>query len=222
MIPKIIKAALRLCLPFLLCTVSLNSSVQAQTRSKSFRKTEPNVHAPELYANRIKIKLSLVDLPGAVESESYWEVSYQIYFISEASLQAAIKNVPTGGWNPTPADFPGRILLGQDTFRRNRLRTLADRTYLSKAIPLKAKVPDKMRTKFATILTSYSVKIFDARLQSNIYKAGTFAGQPFTEDPAAGGREIARTLLYANFYVNPKGRLFYSQRPRNSDSTTWP
>jgi hypothetical protein len=218
---KIIKAALRLSMPLLLCAVSLNSSAQAQTRSKSYRKIEPNVYAPDLYADRIKIKLSLVDLPGAVESKSYWEASYQIFFISEANLQAALKNAPAGGWNPTPADFPGRILLGQGTFRRNRLRTLTDRTYLSRAIPLKVRVPDKLRTKFATILTSYSVKIFDARLKSNIYKAGTFATQPFMDDPASGGNETARSLLYANFYVSSNGHLFYSQKPRNSENTTW-
>jgi hypothetical protein len=200
----------------------LTFHAQGQRRVRTIKKAEPNVHAANLYADRIKLKLTLINLPGADEPGSTWEASYQIYFISEENFKNALRSAPQGGWNPSPADFPGRILLGEGRIKRTPLRTLAERTYMSKPLPLKGKVADGSRTKFATILTSYSVKIFDARLKSNIYRAGTFVAKPFTGDASAGENEAARTLLYANFYVSPNGQLFYSQRPRNTEATTWP
>jgi hypothetical protein len=211
-----------LCLTLALCAFFLMPSVSGQTRSVDARKNEPNVYAPHLYSDRLKIKMTLINLPGADDPDSFWEASYQIFFISEENLKKAFAKAPSGGWNPTPADFPGRILLGEGKLKQTSLRTLSDRTHVSQAIPLKMKVPDKFRTKNATILTSYSVKIFDGRLKSNIYRAGTFAAKPFINDAAAGGNETARTLLYANFYVTPGGQMFYSQLPRNSESTKWP
>ncbi|HVF56802.1 MAG TPA: hypothetical protein VM934_11670 [Pyrinomonadaceae bacterium] len=166
--------------------------------------------------------MTLINLPGAEEAGSYWEASYQIFFVAESNYEKALKGAPAGGWNPSPASFPGRVLLGEGRIKRTSLRTLADRTYLSKGVELKARVPDKFRTKYASILTSYSVKIFDARLKSNIYRSGIFVARPFTGDSSAGEFEVARTMLHANFYVSPKGQLFYSQWPRNSSSTTWP
>jgi hypothetical protein len=201
---------------------ALSLCAVAQDNSTRFRRMEPNVYAPNLYADHLKLKLTLINLPGAGERNSSWEVSYQLYFIPESAYMKALKRAPQGGWNPTLADFPEHILLGRQHLKRASLYTLSDRTFLSRAIPLKAKVPDKQRTKFATILTSYTVKIFDARLKSTIYRTGLFVAQPFTSDSETGGKEVARTLLYANFYVNPDGQLFYSQRPRNSESTTWP
>lgn len=214
---KTIKDAL--CLILALYLFSLTPSVQGQATSTRVRIIEPNVYAPNLYADRIKLKMTLINLPGADSPDSFWEGSYQIYFISEENFQKAMQKAPSGGWNPTPADFPGRILLGEGKIRQTSLRTLSDRTFISRAMPLKMRVPDKLRTKYATILTSYSVKIFDARLNSNIYRAGMFVAKPFSD---TDGSEVARTLLYANFYVSPNGQLFYSQRPRNSQATTWP
>jgi len=49
-----------------------------------FRKLEPNLYSPQLYAEKLKIKFSLVDLPGSKDARSTWEVSYRLYFISEA------------------------------------------------------------------------------------------------------------------------------------------
>lgn len=219
---QIIKPAICLCLTLAFGAFAATPPAHGQTQSKTLRRVEPNVHAPQLYADRIKIKMTLINLPGAEEPGSYWEASYQIFFISESNLKKKLENAPEGGWNPTPADFSGRILLGEGKLKRTSLHTLPERTYVSKAIPLKMKVPDKSRTKYASILTSYSVKIYDARLKSNIYRSGTFVAKPFTDTPAAGGNEAARTLLHANFYVSPNGHLFYSQRPRDSASTTWP
>lgn len=217
---KIMKAMLRLCLMLALCAF-FPTPAQGQGRSVDARKIEPDVYAPRLYTDRLKIKMMLINLPGADTPGSFWEASYQIFFISEANLKKAFAKAPSGGWNPTPADFPGRVLLGEGKLKQTNLRTISDRTHLSRAIPLKAKVPDKLRTKNATILTSYSVKIFDARLNSNFYRSGTFAAPPFIDDQTAGGKETARTMLHANFYITPGGKMFYSQKPRNPESTTW-
>jgi hypothetical protein len=217
---KIMKAALLLCMATALHSFLSATPVLRQTPNTRVKEIEPDVHAPNLYSDSLKLKMTLINLPGAAEAGSSWEVSYQVFFVPEAKVREMLKGRPSGGWNPTPADFPGRILLGEGKLRRTSLRALSDRTYLSADIPLKARVRDKDRTKFATILTSYSVKIFDAGLKSSIYRSGTFVTRPFADDP--GGGATARTLLYANFYVSPQGRLFYSQWPRNSESTTWP
>lgn len=219
---KVIKAASCLCLALALCPSLLATPVRGQARGRSVRKLEPNVHAPNLYADRIKLKMTLINLPGADEPGSYWEASYQVFFIAEADFRNALRGAPAGGWNPTPENFPGRVLIGEGRIRRTSLRTLAERTFTSRPFALKAKVPNKSRTKFATLLTSYSVKIFDSRLNSNIYRSGTFVTRPFTGDASAGEGEAARTLLYANFFVGPSGHLSYSQWPRNSEATTWP
>jgi hypothetical protein len=218
---KITKAAAAwLCLLFALCSFAPGSSARAQAPSTGFKEIEPNVHAPQFYSDHLNLKMTLVNLPGAGEPGSSWEASYQIFFIAEADFKRAIAGRPPGGWNPTPADFPTRLMLGQGTFKRASLQTLPDRSYLSSNIPLKMKVADRDRTKYAVIMTSYSVKIFDARLKTSVYRSGVFIARPFVEE--AGGGESARRLLHANFFVNPEGRLFYSQRPRNSEATTWP
>lgn len=219
---KFIKAASCLGLALALCSSPLAAPVLGQGRRTNVRKLEPNVYAPHLYTNRLKLKMTLINLPGADEPGSYWEASYQVFFISESNYQNALRGAPRGGWNPTPENFPGRVLLGEGRLRRNSLRTLTERTYLSRAFPFRSRVADGARTKYGTILTSYSVKIFDSRLKSNIYRSGTFVTRPFTGDAAAGEAEAARTMLYANFYVGPGGQLSYSQWPRNSEATTWP
>jgi hypothetical protein len=218
--PKLTKAAPWLCLLLALCSLPSGSTAHAQAPSTGFKEIEPNVHAPQFYSDRLNLKMTLVNLPGADEPGSSWEASYQIFFVSEADFKKVLNARPAGGWNPTPADFPRRLMLGQGTFKRTSLRTLPDRSYLSGNIPLKMKVADKDRTKYAVLLTSYSVKVFDARLKSSVYRSGVFITRPFVEE--AGGGETARRLLYANFFVNPDGRLFYSQRPRNSEATSWP
>jgi hypothetical protein len=214
---RIGEAAPALCLTLALLIPFAATPARGQRKqNRNLREVEPNVYAPQLYADRLKLKLTLINLPGAPDPRSTWEASYQIYFIPESNFQSVLRSAPSGGWNPSPADFPGRILLGEGRIRRTSLRTLAERIHLSRGLALKSRVPDKMRTKFATIMTSYSVKIYDARLDSTVYRSGTFVAKPFADD------EGARTTLYANFYVSPTGQLFYSQRPRNSDATTWP
>ena len=91
---------------------------------RAHRRIEPNMLAPELYEDKLQKKFTLVDLPGARDTRSTWEGSYQLYFISEAEFEKVSQEVirrqqekeperKTFGWNPEPADFTGKILLAE-------------------------------------------------------------------------------------------------------------
>jgi hypothetical protein len=225
---------LLICLLFLApCVVTPPTVTKAQgqrSRATTFRRFEPNAYAPDLYADHLKLKLTLINLPGAVEAGSYWEVSYRIFFISEAEVQAVTEETrkrlaPNGGsfsWNPNPSMFPGKILLAQGNFKRRNLATLTDRTYIQDRILFKSRIPDKQRTKFATLMTSFSVKLYDARLKTTVYESSAWQTNPFDDDAAQPDRAAPRQILYANFFLSPQGQLFKSQWPRNGDSTNWP
>lgn len=201
-----------------LTSVSHGLARQAPADRKSFRTATPNLHAPELYSRAIKVRITLVDLPGAGDPTSRWEMSYRLYHISEESFDKAVRGRRSGGWDPTEADFPDRVLLGGGTFQRGPLSGLQDRTFLSPAVPFKSKVADKNRTKFAHLLIIYSLKISDARLHSTIYKSGSFFNDPFeTRD----GRDGARETFHLNFRVTPQGRVNASILPEHASATAW-
>jgi hypothetical protein len=173
--------------------------------------------------------MSLVDLPGSNEQASYWEVTYKLYFISEAEYYEVLNQIlkqsaPGGGavtWNPDPSAFPGKILLAEGEFKKTKLSSLQDRVYEREGVVFKSKIPDKDRTKYAQILSSYSVKIFDARLKTPIYRSGEYLTTPFTDNPEVKGNVIPRTTIYTNFFVTAKGQLFASQMPRGPQDKTW-
>jgi hypothetical protein len=185
---------------------------------KVFRKAVPNLHAPELFSRDLRMKIMLVNMPGAGVGGSTWELSYQLYFIPESAFRKATVGRPQGAWNPTPQDFPGRILLGEGRFGKSGLGTLRDRTYVSAPIPFKEKIADKARTKFSSLMVSYSLKIEDARLRTTIYDAKVFLTEPFEE---RAGRDVPRAVFPLNFYVTPRGKLYPSILPRETDSTEW-
>ncbi|MGH9766248.1 MAG: hypothetical protein ACREAB_02340 [Blastocatellia bacterium] len=95
-----------------------NKQTQKPSRIGRVRTIEPNLLAPDLYSNKLKVRISLVGLPGADEQGSYWEATYKLYFISEAEYREVLKQIlkqsaPDGGavtWNPDPSLFPGKIL----------------------------------------------------------------------------------------------------------------
>jgi hypothetical protein len=67
------QCALLFCLfcPFEICA----QSFVRQTPTGTFGKRENNIYAPELYAKEINFIATLVDLPGAKNTKSYWELS---------------------------------------------------------------------------------------------------------------------------------------------------
>jgi len=173
----------------------------------SIKMREPNLYAPDLYAEKLDFVATLQELPGFKKKTSYWELSYQLYFIPEQKYYEALEKLPRGPSNPTPEQFPGRILLAEGHKKISRLATLEDRTISLKAIRFKEKVPDAQRTKFSYLMTGYSVKIFDAELDTTIYHSGIFLAEPFVANSDNQPAAIARKAIYLNFGVNPNGTL---------------
>ena len=197
-------------------------SSAGQTTAGTFGKRENNVYAPELYAKEIDFIATLVDLPGAKNTRSYWELSYGLYFIPEDKYYAAVEGMPAGAANPGPDQFPGRILLAEAREKKEKLSTLKDRTHVSKKLAFKDKIPDSARTKFARIMTSYSIKIFDGELNTTVYRSGIFLTKPYDQDPTnSSASPTPRQTIYLNFMVSPQGVLQRSQSPRKADDTTW-
>lgn len=190
-----------------------------QSRTGGFRVREVNVHAPHVYADDLDILIRLVDLPGAKKKQSFWEISYQLYFIPEDKFDAVVKGLPRGGSNLVPEQFPGRMLLAEGHKKIRRLGTLKDRTINLTGVPFKAKVPNAQRTKFARLMTHYSVKIFDAELNTTVYRSGIFLTYPFDDDAEDQNQAAARKTIYLSFSVTPNGSLNYSQlAPKPGDT----
>ncbi|HEY0321942.1 MAG TPA: hypothetical protein VGC66_13365 [Pyrinomonadaceae bacterium] len=195
------------------------------------RRAEPNVLAPELYMEHLKLKMTLVDLPGASDPKSYWEGTYQLYFVSEAdhnrALEEAVKlaSGPKGGAvgiNLDLAQFPAKVLLAEGSFKKSGLASLKDRTFMLDRIAFRAKVPEAARTKEARLLLSCSVKIFDARLKQTIFRTRLWDAQaPMMQDAAQPERDVTRTTVYSNFYVTKTGDVYESQWTREGEDTSW-
>jgi hypothetical protein len=181
-------------------------------RAGGFKVREPNLHSPQLYADSINLIATLENLPGAAKKKSYWEVSYQLFFIPEDKLYEALKRLPRGGSNPPPEFFTGKILLAEGHQKRSRLDTLKDRMIIFNGVAFKEKVPDAQRTKFANLMTTYSAKIFDAELNKTVYKSGFFLTEPYNENSER--QAVARKDYYLTFLINPDGSLDYSQTAR--------
>jgi hypothetical protein len=168
----------------------------------------------------LKLKVALVNLPGAGDPRSNMEVSYQLFFIPEEKYYEAVQQLPPGGSNPRPAQFPGRVLLAEGQVKKSGLATIEERTSARGDIAFKSKIPDEQRTKFARLMTSYSVKIFDARLNTPVYQSGIFVTFPF-DDSAGPASAVRRDTIYLNFIITPQGQLNRSQWARKDGETNW-
>jgi beta-lactamase regulating signal transducer with metallopeptidase domain len=203
---------------------------KVQSRMRMGPRTEPNTLAPELYSDKLTLQFMLVNLPGAADAASYWEGSYQLYFVSEAEekrvLDAKYKELaPNGGsvaFDTSPSDFREKILLGEGKFKKAGLATLQDRIVRVDNIAFRERVPDAQRTKRGRLMTVYSVRVYDARLKAPVYHSGEWMARVFAEDGAGGGEKLVpRTVVYANFLVTPKGDMSVSQWARDSKDTDW-
>lgn len=206
---------------------------QKPARATRLRMVEPNLYAPDLYADNLALQVILVDMPGADMPDSYWEAEYKLYFVSEAEYKKVVDNALAEmarqgqsrrvlSWDPQPAQFPEKIMLAEGEIKISKLDSLTARTFLQEKIDFKSKIPDKLRTKFAHLMTSYSVKIFDARLNKTLYRLGTFMTFPFDDDQNGPEKAMPRATIYTNFIVTPEGQIFASRMPRKSDDTNWP
>lgn len=191
-------------------------AVEAQTQSTGFRTVENNVYAPQLYADKLDFIATLVDLPGVKNKQSYWELSYQLYFVPEETYWATVRRLPRNG--QAMDYFSRKILIAEGYRKKTRVGTLTNRTITATGLPFKQKVPDAQRTKFAVLITSYAVKIFDAELKTTVTHSGMFITDPFDRQNDA----LPRKTIYLNFGVNPNGSLNYSQLPQTSNNTFRP
>ncbi len=179
------------------------------TTSGSTTMRESNLAAPELYSDKLGLNVSLADLPGATEPGSSWEMSYQIFFISEGEYYSVINKLPPGGHSLQPELFPHKVLLAEDTFRRKNLGSSAARTQKRDDIILASKVANQEKTKFGRLMTSYSVKVYDARLKMPILHSGVFVTYVFEKSL---NTVLPRKALYLAFSVTSQGELSYSQQ----------
>jgi hypothetical protein len=188
---------------------------------QGFKTREVDVHAPELYADDLDFTATLTRLPGANNKQSYWQLSYQLFFIPEDKYYEALRRAPKGPSNPTAEDFPGRILLAEGQKKLTGLSTPKNRMIVLSKVPFREKVPDALRTKFSYLMTAYSVKIFDAELKTTVYQSGIFLTEPFEVDAQDQKQAIARKNIYLTFAVTSEGTLNYSQlRPRTMVSAS--
>ena len=203
-----------------LLSPGIAASSPSNQKDSGFKVRERNVYAPDLYADKVDFIATLTDLPGAKKKESYWELSYQLYFIPEETYYQTIRQLPRGGSNPTPEQFPGRILLAEGSKKKTRLGSLNERTLTLAGVPFKQKVPDAQRTKFALLMTHYSVRIFDAELNTTVYRSGIFLTEPYEPNAEDPNQVMPRKTLYLNFGVNRDGTLNGSQLPRKGGEST--
>ena len=207
----------------LLSPITISNAQDDKSKRGSFVRIEPNLYSPNLYSESLDSKFTLINLPGASQPDTFWELEYEIYFVSETGYQQTMRRLvgEAGSASLQVSDFQERILLHKGRFKVTRLNSLTDRTRLIGPITFKSKVPDAQRTKAASLITSYSVKIYDAHLKKTIFDAGIWVTKPFEADTRQPEIAIPRRTLYANFFVSPSGALFKSQWVRNGTDTTW-
>jgi len=63
-----------------------------------------------------------------------------------------LKSLPQGPSNPTPDQFPGKILLAEGHTKKTDLGTLKERTVTLTGVAFKQKIPDAQRTKFSYLM----------------------------------------------------------------------
>src|SRR5215213_6687746 len=187
------------------------------------RAIRPNLLAPELYSDKLSLKITLMNLPGAATSASYWEVEFQVFFVPEQEFEKNLKELNKAGKGRElrPEYFPGRILLATGKFNKQRLDTLKERTFVREAIPFGDKVPSEQQTSFSSLMSFYSVKVFDGKLKKDIYGSDVFIVPPFETDTNDRNSLIARTGLFLNFFVAEDGSLYRSHTKSASETTEW-
>ena len=187
------------------------------------RTITPNRMAPEVYSDKLSLKITLMNLPGAATSTSYWEVEFQVFFVPEQDFGKNISDIKKAGKGRElrPEYFPSRILLATGKFNKHRLGTLKERAFLRQGIAFRNKIPPEQRTSFSSLMSFYSVKVFDGKLKKDIYGSSVFIVPPFDTDANASNSLSPRTDLFLNFFVAENGSLFRSNSKSASESTEW-
>lgn len=184
------------------------------------RTIRPNVIAPELYADALSLKITLMNLPGASIPTSHWEVEFKVFFVAEQDFEKSMKEINKAGKGRElrPEYFENRIMLAEGKLSKQNLPTLKERAFFKHGIGFQDKVPREQQTSFSSILTFYSVKIFDAKLKKHIYGSDVFVVPPFETDKDSVS---PRADLFLNFFVAEDGALYRSNTKSASETTEW-
>ena len=115
-----------------LSSIAIGNSQDDKSKRGSFVHIEPNHYSPNLYSESLDSKFTLINLPGASQPGSFWELEYEIYFVSEAAFRETMRRLVgvSGSANPQASDFQEKILLRRGKFKVTRLSSLDDRTRL--------------------------------------------------------------------------------------------
>jgi hypothetical protein len=186
------------------------------------RTIRPNLMAPELYSDQLSLKITLMNLPGAVTSASHWEGEFQVFFVPEQDFRRNIDDIKKAGKGRElrPEYFPSRILLGTGKFNKHRLGSLKERAFV-RQIAFRDKVPREQQTSFSSLMSFYSIKVFDGKLKKDIYGSDVFIVPPFERDTNNGNSFFPRTELFLNFFVADDGSLYRSNTKSASETTEW-
>jgi hypothetical protein len=187
------------------------------------RTIRPNLIAPELYSDQLSLKITLMNLPGAATSASFWEVEFQVFFVPEQEFEKNMKELNKAGKGRElrPEYFPGRILLATGKFNKHRLDTLKERAFSRQGIAFRDKVPSERQTSFSSLMSFYSIKVFDGKLNKTIYGSDVFIVPPFETDTNDRNSLSPRSDLFLNFFVAEDGSLYRSNTKSASESTEW-
>jgi hypothetical protein len=210
---------------FIIVFAATATSSEAQNpQAKVDRRTiAPNRVTPELYSDNLSLKITLMNLPGAKNSASYWQVEYKIYFVAEAEFEKTFRQLKKEGKNRelSPEYFPNKTLLAEGKVNKRDLSTLQTRTVIRDGIEFKRKIATEQQTSFSNILSFYSVKIYDGDLKKDIYQSDVFIAPPFDTDSDDKTNFLPRSHVYLNFYVSSEGALYRSNRKSASETTEW-
>lgn len=197
---------------------SVNQKIRIDRRTIT-----PNRPAPELYADQLSLKITLMNLPGAEALPSSWQVEYKVYFVGEQDFEKTVREMNKAGRGRElrPENFQSRILLAEGKFRKQKLASLKERGFLRQGISFRSKVPHELQTSFSSIMSFYSVKVFDGKLKKDIYGSDVFIVPPFENDASDRNSLSPRTDLFLNFYVAANGALYRSNTKSASETTEW-
>jgi hypothetical protein len=209
---------------FLLSSLWPVGGAGQQQKIKVDRRTiRANLIAPELYADKLSLKVTLMNLPGAAISTSYWEVEFQVFFVPEKDFGKNLDDAKQAGngRDLKPEYFPTRILLATGKFNKHNLGTFNERAYVRPGIAFRNKIPPEQQTTFSSLLSFYSVKVFDGKLKKDIYASAVFIVPPFERDTNDSNGLLPRSNLFLNFFVSDDGSLYKSNTKRASETTEW-
>jgi hypothetical protein len=208
----------------LLSSLSPVGGAGQQQKMRIDRRTiRPNLIAPQLYSDKLSLKITLMNLPGAAIPASYWQGEFQVFFVPEQDFEKNMKELNKAGKGKElrPEYFPTRILLATGKFNKQRLDTLKNRAFVRPEIVFREKIPSEQQTSFSSLMSFYSIKVFDGKLKKDIYGSDVFIVPPFETDTNDRNSLLPRTELFLNFFVADDGSLYRSNTKKASETTEW-